>query len=87
MQLTDKALKEFEAIWLEDHPGQTITKEDLLALAARVMMAVELTYRPIPLEKIEIFKQIQRGPTDEVRQKRLKRVQKKIKHDRIKLQS
>lgn len=55
MELTEQALKEFEQLWLEEHPGQTLTEQELLDKAARVMRAFEVVYKEIPKEKEEIF--------------------------------
>lgn len=58
VELTEKALKEFEVLWLEDNPGQILPREKLVAMASRVLRAFELAYRPIPKEKEPIFKKI-----------------------------
>lgn len=58
MRLTDEALKEFEALWRQDHPNEEINRERLREIATRVMHAVELTYHPIPKEKLERFEKL-----------------------------
>ena len=60
MKITEEALKEFEALWRQDHPNEEISKAQLLEMATRVMRAVELVYRPIPPEKVGRFLQIQK---------------------------
>ncbi len=48
MQITEKELNELEKIWLIDHPGQKITREELIVLAERIINITRLVYRPIP---------------------------------------
>ena len=50
MYLNDEALAEFRAIWEEEHPGETLSDEELHEIAVRVLRAVEAVYLPIPLE-------------------------------------
>jgi hypothetical protein len=44
MQLSDKAIAEFEKLWLEDHPDLKLTKNELALIAERVFKAAELVY-------------------------------------------
>ena len=55
MRLTDQALKEFEALWQQDHPDHKLTEDQLRAMATRVLLAVEIAGQPIPLDQIEPF--------------------------------
>lgn len=49
-----EALKEFEKLWREENPNKDITPEQLLEMATRVMRAVELIYKRIPQNKVEV---------------------------------
>jgi hypothetical protein len=40
--LSEKAITEFEILWKQDHPGETISHEDLVKIASRLLRAVEL---------------------------------------------
>ena len=60
MELSEEALKEFEALWQEDHPGQKIERAKLVEMASRVLRAIEITYIAIPKDKAEIFEQIKK---------------------------
>lgn len=44
MEISEQALKEFELLWQQDHPGQTIPREKILKVANKVLHAVELLY-------------------------------------------
>ena len=46
MQLTDTALDELERIWLEDHPGETISRERIREMGIRLTRMVEAVYLP-----------------------------------------
>ena len=53
--LTPEALRDFELIWRRKNAGKEITPAELQDKAERVLRAIELTYRPIPIEKKHIF--------------------------------
>ena len=44
MELSEKALNEFEDIWKLDHPGKIISREEVLRMATKVVGVVELLY-------------------------------------------
>lgn len=56
--LTEEALHEFESIWRKHHPGQAITPTQLAAQAALVLRAVQLVYRPIPVDKERLYQKL-----------------------------
>ena len=58
MELTEAAIAEFEKLWRQDHPGETLTRERLIAMATRVLFAFQIVYREIPKDKAEIFERI-----------------------------
>ena len=47
MRITTEALKEFEEIYSKDHPGESLSKEELLEMATRVLNVLEIIYKPI----------------------------------------
>ncbi len=61
MQLSDEAINDFEKLWKEDHPGKEISRQDLIEIATRIMRAVHLVYKPIPKDKLDIYRKIQSG--------------------------
>ena len=58
MNLTEEAIKEFHELWQEDHPGQTLPRNELVKMAGNTLRVFELISRPIPGEKIKSFKNL-----------------------------
>ncbi len=48
MEISDKALADFENIWRKHNPNKNISKAELLSIAQRLLYVVKLVYRPIP---------------------------------------
>lgn len=53
MQLTREALEEFKALWMETHPDEPLSREELLTKATTVMTAVQILWQPIPEPRME----------------------------------
>lgn len=48
MEFSNKSLNKLEELWLKDHPGKNITREELIVMAERLVHITRLVYRPIP---------------------------------------
>jgi hypothetical protein len=44
MQISESELKSLESIWLEQNPGRTISKQELLKLATGLLVITKLVY-------------------------------------------
>ena len=44
MSLSNKALNEFQQIWLEEHPNHPLTRKQLIEMANKTIQAIELIY-------------------------------------------
>lgn len=54
MEISDKALADFEKIWRKHNPNTNITKAELLHIAQRLLYVVKLVWKPIPDRKKQL---------------------------------
>ena len=45
MQLSKHALQEFKVLWEQNHPNEDISDDELLAMATRVITAIEIIWK------------------------------------------
>ncbi len=48
MEITQEALQEFKAIWIQQNPGSHITELELIKQASNLLLAVKLVYKNLP---------------------------------------